>query len=291
MIFRSTATLLVLASLAALPACSAEALDGDDVGSDESEITTKIPAGTYVLRYGPSGSLSEPYASQKHVTRLTVSARNAFEAEVLKEVAQTQVNPFFPWLSYKKVEKESLVRRGTMKFGTDGEGRATVDFGSDVGVFRFEAEDGDLTLTATLYNNERRTELRLDPSYQPEAPPAPVSLRCVHRHVDRGDVIEVTLDRDRNQAGKAKVTRGAASLAQGSGPAAGTYTLAIDETLSGNGWRQFDAKASNKRMTLRFPIRDLESGRGSFDAAGSYPMGDFVFGGGDYHLSLRCTHQ
>jgi hypothetical protein len=293
-IARSTGlAMLVFSSLVVLPACSADAGVGEDFGSDENDLTSKIAAGTYVLRYGPSGSLSEPYVAQRHVTRLTVSARNAFEADVLVETAQTQVNPLFPWLTYKSIEKKGLVRRGTMKFGTDREGNETVDFGDDVGVFRFAAKDGNLTLTATLYQNERRTELKLDPSYQPPAGPAIVSLDCIGRHdtaaTSRG-TIQVTLDRDSNQAGKAKVARAAGAVGRSEWPTAGTYDLAIDETLSGNGWREFSAKGTNKHMTIRFPVKELEKGTGSFDAAGSYPVGDGMFGG-DFHLSLRCTHK
>lgn len=284
--------LSALASLAALSGCAAPTdADSDDVAGDESALTSRIPAGTYVLRYGPMGTLSSPLVKQRHVTRLTVGAQNAFEAEVLVETAHTRVNPFMPWLTYRDIEKETLIRRGTMRFGKDERERPTVTFGDEIGTFRFEVRGTNLTLTATDYNNERRTELRLDPTYEPEAPPAPISLRCVHRHVDRGGLVEVTLDRDRNQAGSLRVSRAAGStLSASDWPSSGTYELTMDETLSGNGWREFEAEGADKRMTIRFPIRELESGRGSFDAAGSYPVGDVLFGG-DYHLSLRCTHR
>lgn len=279
-----------LASLALVAGCAATSAEaGEDIAEDEAALTGRIPAGTYVLRYGPSGTLSSPLVGQRNVTRLTAGLESAFEAEVLVEKVKTKVNPFAPWLTYRDIEKETVIRRGSMRFGKDDRDRPTVTFG-DVGTFRYAIQGTNLTLTATDFNNERRTELRLDPSYQPPAPPEPISLRCVARHVDRGGVVEVTLDRDRNQAGRLKVSRTAGStLSASDWPTSGEYELEMNETLSGDGWREFDAKATPKPMTIRFPVRELESRRGSFDAVGWYPVGAFLRG--DYHLSLRCTHE
>ena len=74
-------------------------------GSTESDLTSRIPVGTYVAKYGPSGVLGYPLVSEKHVTRLTVSARNAYEAEVLVESENKKPNPLFPWLTYSTGEK------------------------------------------------------------------------------------------------------------------------------------------------------------------------------------------
>ncbi len=280
------ASVLALLSLCLTAAGCAAPSAEDGVGADESELRDRIPLGTYVLRYGPSGTLSSPLVRQRHVTRLTVLARNAFEADVLTEAAQTKVNPLFPWLTYQSVEKTKMLERGTMKFGSDAKG-ATVTIG-DVGTFHYAIADKDLTLTATDYNNERRTELRLDASYQPDAPAAAITLKCVHRYVDRGSSIEITLDKDDNQAGKAVVKL---ASDRGEWPAAGTYDLAIDDYLSNAQWRKFDAKkGGRKAMTFNLPVAALAKGTGSFDAGGGYYKGDDLFGG-EYNLSLRCTHE
>lgn len=280
---------LTLLPLLALAACAAPSDDGDDVRASEDELRERITQGTYVSRFGPSGTLRDPYVEQKHVTRLTVLARNAFEAEITRERATTKQNPFMPWLTYRAVEKTTFAKRGTMRFTTDDRGGAVVDFGDDVGTFRWDLRGAELTLTATQYANERATRLTLDPDYRAPAPPAPIAMTCKARNVDGGDAIEVRLDQEQNQRGTARVTRAGGRDAEW--PAAGTYDLATDERASTGEWREFTARSAGRgRVTLRFPVRELERRSGSFDAGGSYYVGDVLFGG-DYHLSLRCTHR
>lgn len=263
--------------------CAADAQpDDDDTGSSVAELGARIPVGTYVHRYGPSGSLGDPLASQRHVTRLTVKANNTFEADVLVETAETRSNPFNPWFTYRSVSKDTVVRRGTMKFETGGQG-PTVRFG-DVGTFRYALEGKDLTLTATDYRNERSTELRLDASYRP-VETSPRSFHCVHRYVDRGNTVDVTLDEDNGQTGKAVIKN---ATGPSDWPASGTYKLTGEEAY--NGWRGYVGKTGQKRVELRFPLSGLSAASGSFDGGGAYYVGDALLGG-DFNLSLKCTHN
>lgn len=272
-------------AVAAASGCAAPSGEEEPAGSTESDLTSRIPAGTYVSKYGPSGVLGYPLVSEKHVMRLTVKARNAYEAEVLVETEDKKPNPLFPWLMYSTVDKETVVKRGTLRVSTF-EGKDFVDFGEGVGSFAFSVEAGKLTLTNSF--SERHTELRLDADYQAPAEPTAKSLSCVSRYVDRGDAISITLDRDQGQSGTATVTT---RSSRSEWPKAGKYQLAYDEQLSGNGWKEWSGTAAGKNpITVRFPARELESGRGSFDAAGSYYVGDTLMGG-DFHLSLRCTHR
>jgi hypothetical protein len=280
---------LLAPALLALPlaaGCAAPS-DENDTDATESELRERVPQGTYTSSSGPSGTLDSMLAYQKHVTRLTVLTQNKYEAEVLKEVAATKPNPFFPWLSYRAVETTKQVARGTMKFGTDANGAPTVELGSDVGSFGWKLDNGRLELRTTGAGAGRTTVLRLDPTYRPPAPPAPVKLECVHRYVDDGDKITVTLDEDDNQAGRISVRR---ASARSSWPAAGAYTMALSNDASTATWREYrSTSATRNSVTLRFPVRELEAGRGSFDAGGSYWVGD-AFMGGAFNLSLRCTH-
>jgi hypothetical protein len=262
--------------------CAADAEQQEEAGTAEAELGARIPLGTYVHRFGPNGSMGEPLASQRHVTRLTVKANNAFEADVLVETAETRPNPFNPWFTYRSVSKDTVVRRGTMKFETDAQG-ATVSFG-DVGTFRYKIDGKDLTLTSTAYRNERRTELRLDASYQP-AQTTPRSFHCVHRYVDEGDSVDVTLDEDNGQGGKAVIKN---VSGPNEWPASGTYKLTGQEAY--NGWRGYEGKTGQKRVELRFPLAGLSARSGSFDGGGSYYVGDALLGG-DFNLSLKCTHN
>jgi hypothetical protein len=279
---------LALLSSLVLAACALPEGE-DDAQTEESELRERITQGTYVARFGPSGTLRDPYVEQKHVTRLTVLARNAYSAEITRERATTKSNPFMPWLTYRDIEKTTYLTRGTMRFSTNADGAAVVDFGADVGTFRWELRNGELTLTSTAYNNERSTRLRLDPNAGEPTEPAPIELTCKGRYADDGDSISVKLDAEQNQRGNATVKRGTSR--PGDWPSAGAYTLSLAPRASNNEWREFSAQVAGRpRMTLRFPVRELERRQGSFDAGGSYYQGDLLFGG-DYHLSLRCTHR
>ena len=283
MVFRSSLLVTLLALAAS--GCAAPSEQDEPAASTESDLTSKIPTGTYVSKYGPSGVLGYPLVSEKHVTRLTVSARGAYEADVLVETEDKKPNPLFPWLMYSTVEKETVVKRGKLRIFTF-EGKDVVDFGEGLGMFDFAIADGKLTLTNSF--SDRRTELRLDADYQAPAEPAAKSLSCVARFVDRGDAIAITFDKDQGQSGTATVTT---RSSRNEWPKAGKYALAYDEQLSGNGWKEWRGTAAGKNpITIRMPVRELESGRGSFDAAGSYYVGDTLMGG-DFHLSLRCTHR
>jgi hypothetical protein len=275
--------LLVITVLLAFPFHTGCAASTDE-GADESDLQAALPIGTYQAEGGPDGSFNaSTYDRQTHVMQLTVLAGNAYRAQVFVEYAQTQANPFFPWLTYRSTSSETVLRSGTLR-ATTWQGKPALDFGSDVGTFTLAKSGPDIALTSIAFRSERTMRL----SFTQDAPaPLPgaetaITFACTHRNVDRGNSIAISLDRE-GRAGTAVVKL---AEAESSWPKAGRYTMNLRATF--NGWSEFDLASGTKKFTLRFPEREFKKANASFDGAGATPIETNYASSGDYHLSLSC---